>query len=69
MESSGQSRFSEGQINVPDSRPDNRMPLVVLERVAAKKEWNNFMLNLTEYCFRDCVKTPYDEDTMNQGEK
>ena len=65
MESSGQSRFSEGQIQVPD----NRMPLEVLERVAAKKEWNNFMLNLTEYCFTDCVKAPYDEPGMNQAEK
>ena len=54
---------------MPDSRPDNRMPLEMLERVAAKKEWNNFMLNLTEYCFRDCVKAPYDEPGMNQAEK
>ena len=67
MENSGQSRFAEGQIQVPDNRV--QVPLDILERQAARKEWNSFMLNLSDYCFKDCVKPPYNEPGMKNDEK
>lgn len=63
------SRFSDGQLHVEESRPDDRKPLLMIEREAAKREWMTFMTTLTDYCFIDCVKPPFNEETMTVDEK